>query len=182
MFCQRNTYRLLNSTIRGGITGVILSVLAACQSVPSLKTDDSLYQALGRREGISQINTRLVLTIAADRRVSNYSQDTDINRFHRMFTDYICARTGGPCDYGGDNMIDSHRGLGIDSAAFNAIVEDYIKAMNQEGVPTGTQNRLLARLAPTHGQIVGNHPAPSPEIRQLITGGDPTVRYMEPEL
>jgi hemoglobin len=182
MCCDTKHFRHSRILIPTLLAALVLAMLAGCQSMPSSKSDDSLYRALGARAGISRIDTRLILNIAADRRVSGYFRDTDIDRFHRMFTDYICALTGGPCNYSGDNMVDAHRGLGIDSAAFNAIVEDYIKAMNQEGVPTVTQNRLLARLAPLHSQIVGKHPEPSPEIMQLILGHDPMYRYIDPKL
>ena len=43
--------------------------------------------------------------------------------------------------------------MDISEAQFNATVEDLIKAMNDAGTPTTAQNRLLALLAPMHGDI-----------------------------
>jgi hemoglobin len=52
-------------------------------------------------------------------------------------------------------MADSYAGLDIREGEFNARVEDLIEAMEDVGVLVGAQNRLLARLAPMHADIVG---------------------------
>ena len=48
----------------------------------------------------------------------------------------------------------SHGGMGIDPADFNALVEALIEAMESLHLATGTQNRLLALLAPMHAYII----------------------------
>ena len=45
-------------------------------------------------------------------------------------------------------MKTAHKNLGVQTADFNAIVEDLEKAMTKEGVGFGAQNRFLAKLAP----------------------------------
>ena len=67
----------------------------------------------------------------------------------------FCVEAGGPCEYSGDSMEESHKGLNIDRGDFNALVEDLIDAMDAEGVAVPVQNRLLARLAAMRGQIIG---------------------------
>lgn len=49
-----------------------------------------------------------------------------------------------------------HEPLNLTEADFNALVEDLIDAMEALNLPVATQNRLLARLAPMHGDIVTN--------------------------
>ncbi|WP_339332735.1 hypothetical protein [uncultured Maricaulis sp.] len=51
-------------------------------------------------------------------------------------------------------MASVHADHGITTAEFNALVENLQDAMDAEGVPFGMQNRLLARLAPMHGDVV----------------------------
>ena len=43
------------------------------------------------------------------------------------------------------------------SGGFNALVEVLQASMAAQGVPFATQNRLLARLAPMHREIVNVH-------------------------
>jgi hemoglobin len=51
-------------------------------------------------------------------------------------------------------MADAHAHLGITRADFNALVEHLQDAMDAARVPFATQNRLLARLAFSHRDIV----------------------------
>jgi hemoglobin len=51
-------------------------------------------------------------------------------------------------------MAESHKGQNVSRSDFNALVEDLIKAMDSEGIPVPTQNRLLARLAPMRGEVI----------------------------
>ena len=62
--------------------------------------------------------------------------------------------TDGPCEYTGDTLVDTHVGMNVTVAAFNAIVEDLMAAMNKADIAIGTQNRLLARMAELREQII----------------------------
>lgn len=116
--------------------------------------DGSLYQALGGAAGIESLSRGFIRAIAADERIREHFRDTDISRFHSKLQEQLCQISGGGCEYSGDSMIDSHAGLGIDRVDFNAVVEALMKAMDQNRIPVSAQNRLLAALAPMHGEIV----------------------------
>jgi hemoglobin len=77
-----------------------------------------------------------------------------MDRFRRLLGEQFCQVAGGTCAYTGRNMHDSHKGLHLTNADFNAVVEDLQKAMDKDGVPFATQNRFLARLAPMQHDIV----------------------------
>jgi hemoglobin len=51
-------------------------------------------------------------------------------------------------------MTAAHKGLHLNNADFNAVVEDLQAAMDKVGLPFATQNRFLARLAPMQHQVV----------------------------
>jgi hemoglobin len=51
-------------------------------------------------------------------------------------------------------MATEHKALHINTAEFDAVVEDLQDSMDKVGVPFRTQNRLLALLAPMKKQIV----------------------------
>lgn len=152
---------IIRSTARLAICGVMVLATVGCQTAP--EDSDWLYHQLGEREGIAKLNETFVLKIAQDDRISDFFEDTDIARFHELLTEQFCVLAGGPCSYTGETMLKSHHGLDIDSANFNALVEDLILAMEAENIPTAAQNRLLAQLAPMHKDIVGEHPLPPTE-------------------
>lgn len=134
---------------------VVAALLGACASGPQAAEDDSLYQALGEREGIERIVEGLLFRISEDARIVDQFEGINVDRFQRTLTEQICELSGGPCTYSGDDMETVHRGRDISEAEFNALVEDLIEVMEHQNVPVATRNRLLARLAPLRERIIG---------------------------
>lgn len=133
--------------------------LAACappamNEARAVQDSSSLYQQLGGLPGIQRIVEGLLINISEDERIVHHFSETDIERLNEKLIEQICVESGGPCQYTGDSMRDSHAGFDISEADFNALVEDLIAAMEAEGVPVAAQNRLLARLAPMRGDII----------------------------
>lgn len=131
---------------------LLLSVsLTACSSrVP----EETLYDALGGEEAIATIVENFVLEIARDERVIDHFEVSNVQRFRVMMNQHLCLVADGPCAYEGDSMIDTHAGMGVTEADFNAIVEDMMAAMDKAGIALGPQNRLLARLATFRAEII----------------------------
>ena len=120
----------------------------------SQRPADDLYRDLGGDEGVTRIVDAFLVHLAEDELVVDTFADTDIAEFRRLMIEQLCDLSGGPCTYGGRTMAESHAGMGVTPAMFNALVADFIDAMDDAGVPQGAQNRLLGRLAPMYGDIV----------------------------
>jgi hemoglobin len=114
----------------------------------------SLYQQLGELAGITRIVEEMLMNIAEDQRIAHYFAETDIDRLNEKLIEQICVESGGPCTYTGDSMADSHAGMGVTEGDFNALVENLLKAMETQNIPTTAQNGLIARLAPMRGEII----------------------------
>lgn len=69
--------------------------------------------------------------------------------------DQICAGSGGPCQYKGRTMVQSHTGMNITNPEFDTLVVQLVKAMTTYSVPTKEQNDLAAILLPMRTDIVG---------------------------
>lgn len=133
-------------------TALMVTLLGTgCVSTP---TGDSLYEDLGGRPGIDRIAGRFVAGVGANPDIRPFFMNTDLERFHKLFGEHLCEVAGGPCEYSGDDMVQTHIGMNIDEAQFNYVVEILINAMRAEDVPYGVQNRLLARLAPMREDII----------------------------
>ncbi|MEQ6885356.1 group 1 truncated hemoglobin [Salicola sp. Rm-C-2C1-2] len=122
--------------------------------VHAQESSSDVYQALGERSGIETIVKDLLGRIANDERLAAQFKSIDVRRFHRNLSDQLCQLSGGPCRYGGDDMRSIHAGIGVTDTQFNALAEQLVRAMEEEGVPTWAQNRLLERLVPLHEDIV----------------------------
>lgn len=127
--------------------------LTACASTTPV-ADDSLYQALGGQTGIEQIVEGMLINIADNPRIVGHFANTDIDRLNQKLIEQFCVESGGPCEYTGDSMRDSHTGLDLTESDFNALVEALTDAMQDLDVPVTAQNRLLARLAPMRSDII----------------------------
>ena len=74
-----------------------------------------------------------------------------------MLAQQFCVVSGGGCTYTGLPMDRAHHDMDISKGDFNALVEVLQASMDAQHVPFAAQNRLLARLAPMHREIVNVH-------------------------
>lgn len=125
--------------------------LIACAALEA--PSDELYLKLGKEPGIQAIVDEFLYALADNENVLPLFANTNIERFREQFALQLCAIAGGPCEYTGDSMADTHRGMNINHAQFNTVVGDLIVAMENREIPTGAQNALLARLAPMFADI-----------------------------
>lgn len=124
---------------------------AFAQSRPA---DDSLYQAWGQKAGIHAVMEDFFVRLQADARTGPFFKSANRERLVTQLTEQLCQESGGPCTYQGAPMGPVHRGLGIGTADFNALVEVLQQSMDAKGIPFAAQNGMLARLAPLHREIV----------------------------
>ena len=116
---------------------------------------DSLYRALGGQQGIGKVVDASLIEIHNDKRIAFFFEKTDLADLRRLLVEQICAATGGPCTYSGRTMEESHSGLNIKDADFDAFVEDLARAMDKQNVPKDLQKQLLGLLGPMRPEVVG---------------------------
>lgn len=84
----------------------------------------------------------------------NVQKWLEINGSKECLTSQLCELTGGPCKYTCRNMKDTHAGMGVTTADFNALVEDLVTTLNKFKVGKPEQDQLLAILGPMQKDIV----------------------------
>lgn len=114
----------------------------------------TLYDDLGGQEALVRMVDDAIDRSINDPRIGHTFSESNIPRVKRLIVEQLCDISGGPCNYSGQTMEASHRGLHLDTSDFNALVENLQDAMEAEGVPFRTQNRLLALLAPMHDEVI----------------------------
>lgn len=123
-------------------------------TVPSAAARDALIDEFGGRAGMAALMDRFVDRLYADPRIARHFEKTGRKFLKNQLTDQLCQVAGGACVYDGETMKKSHASLGVTRADFNALVENLQIAMDAQGIAFSAQNRLLARLAPMHRDIV----------------------------
>jgi hemoglobin len=115
---------------------------------------DALWRAFHGSDGVARIVDDLVARNQADPRISDIFRNQDLVRLRRTLKEQFCYILGGGCDYTGRDMRSAHKDMGIQRADMAALVENLQAAMRREGVSFAAQNRLLAKLAPMHRDVV----------------------------
>jgi len=134
---------------------LILTIVASlCGCAHQAKNNSDLYQKFGGMEKIEQMTDFFIEEISFDNRIYPFFAETKIERFREKFIEQICAELGGPCQYSGDSMKDSHAGMDIRERDFNRLVELLIVAMERANISYPLQNQLLNKLAPMREQIL----------------------------
>lgn len=130
---------------------LLLCALIGCASRPA----PTLYDELGNKPGLDRLLDALEVEVKTNVRINHLFEQTDWDYLHARLFDQICELAGGPCVYDGLSMTEAHTGMEITRAEFNWFVEDLQRAMAKVELPQATQNRLLALLAPMHGEVIG---------------------------
>jgi hemoglobin len=143
---------------RARLAAIVCVALSALACARPFWSHATLYDDLGGEKGIARIVSAFLVRLAHDKVSSPFFARTNMDRFEKLLNEHLCQLSDGPCQYTGDSMRDVHRGHGISDAAFTALVQDLEMAMDDVRVPFYLQNRLLARLAPLHDEIVEGDP------------------------
>lgn len=143
--------------IRLALSALALAgLVAGCNNMQTANSaKPSLYERLGGKPAITAVVDDFITNVAADQRINHFFANTNATRLKLLLVEQICAGTGGPCTYEGRSMQESHHGMGVTDADFNALVEDLVKTLNKFKVPQPEQQELLGVLGPMKGQIVG---------------------------
>lgn len=113
----------------------------------------SVFKQFGELPGLTALMDDFMVELLADPRMRPFFENVDQKKVKQHLVEQFCVILGGPCSYSGRDMRETHAGLEINRANFNALVEDLQVSMNKRKVPFRAQNQLLAKLAPMHREI-----------------------------
>jgi hemoglobin len=121
------------------------------QPHPGLKP---VFEEFGGKPGLTALMDDFMDNLMADPRTHPFFAPVDRDHIKKELVLQFCVILGGPCTYTGHSMTEVHKGMGVNRADFNALVEDLQKAMNTRHIPFRAQNKLLAILAPMSRDII----------------------------
>jgi hemoglobin len=136
----------------------------------------SLYDRLGGKEAIVAVIDDFVGRAAADGRINPKFGRSDVPRLKAMLVEQVCAATGGPVEYTGRGMRETHDGMGVTAGEFDALVADLVATLNAFKVPSAEQQELLGTLGSLRGDIVEvESPATGTPLPASYTPAPPLV-------
>ncbi|HEY1404497.1 MAG TPA: group 1 truncated hemoglobin [Pyrinomonadaceae bacterium] len=135
----------------------LLAAMAAgaqAQGANGSRGQTSLYDRLGGLDAIKAVVGEFAARVLADERINKKFVKTDATRLTHFLVEQVCAATGGPCRYTGNNMKKAHKHMRVTEGEFNALVEDLVKALDKFNVGEAEKTELLGALAPVKADIV----------------------------
>ena len=126
-------------------------VIMGCASIQG---DKKLYERLGGLPTIRLIVDDFVGRVGSDTRINRFFKDSNVALVKERFTHLFCELSGGPCTYLGADMKNSHSGMGISNADFDAVIEDATATLDKFKVSGREKDEFLALLRPMRKDIV----------------------------
>ena len=123
-------------------------------------SNPSLYERLGGVYAIATVVEDFIDRVMDDPRLNaNPKVDEAHHRVSRsgfkyLVTEQVCWATGGPQQYTGRSMRDSHAHLDITPTEWEAFLDDFQQTLTRFGVPQTEQRELFAIVESTRGDIV----------------------------
>jgi hemoglobin len=117
----------------------------------------SLYERLGGYNAIAAVVDDFVGRLVSDKQFERFfvGHSTDSKkRIRQHIVDQFCAAAGGPCIYTGRTMKDSHVGLGITEADWDAAAKHLVATLDKFKVPEAEKKDLLAFVTSLKADIV----------------------------
>src|SRR5262245_26374570 len=121
----------------------------------------SLYERLGGVYSIAVVVDDFIDRIMADPRLNaNPRVDEAHHRvsaqgFKYLVTEMVCWATGGPQQYSGRSMRDSHHHLLITDPEWTAFLDDFQQTLDKFHVPDQEQSELKAIVESVRPDIIG---------------------------
>ncbi len=158
---------LARVTVLGALSLGVGGVMVGCRADSGGAADASratpLYERLGGEASIAKVVDEFVARAAANPKVNFVRKGTSkewpatpeaVAYLKRMLVEFIASATGGPQKYTGKTMKESHEGMRITSAEFDALAQDLKGALTLFNVPAREQGELLAIVETTRADIV----------------------------
>jgi len=144
---------VLGFAIAGGVPREMFAAPPQASSA-----NDTLYKRLGGYDALAAVTDDFIGRLATDPQMSQFFtglNDESKQRVRQHVIDFLCANTGGPCLYLGQDMKTAHKGLHITDAQWNAAAVDLTATLDKFKVPEKEKGEVLSAVTALKPQIVG---------------------------
>jgi hemoglobin len=145
--------------LKGALAAAVLvaALAASASAQDGMMKQKSLYERLGGYNAVAAVVDDFVGRLITDKQFERFfvGHSTDSKkRIRQHIVDQFCAAAGGPCVYTGRTMKDSHAGLGITEAEWDAAAKHLVATLDKFKVGEPEKKDLLAFVTSLKGDIV----------------------------
>ena len=124
---------------------------------PVSEAEKTLYARLGGYDAIAAVVDEFLQTLSSDPQMGRFSAGMNLERRQRnrqLTLDYLCAATGDPTLYLGQDMKTAHAGLGINASDWQIAMDHVQRALTKFKLPEPESKELMAVLSSLADQII----------------------------
>lgn len=118
----------------------------------------SLFERLGGSSGISALVDDIVAlhmqNPAVSARFRPYLETEKLAVTKKHLCTFLEAGSGGPAQYTGRSMLDTHRGMNVSETEYMAVLDDILAALRKRDIDDQTQKDVLAIAYSLKGEIL----------------------------
>jgi len=118
---------------------------------------DQLFQRLGGLDGVMAMVDRLYECLGVDKRVSHFFEGAKTNAIKRSVTDFMIQTLGGPAEYRGRSLQDSHAVIEITDYHYDCWMQNAARAMRDVGAEADAVDEVTVVLEPFRKQVLAHH-------------------------
>ncbi|MDY6882800.1 MAG: group 1 truncated hemoglobin [Pseudomonadota bacterium] len=141
---------MIKHCIRLTVSAILSALISACATSP----EQSLYDEIGGHKTLNTIYGVAITRIYTDPVIGHYFKGVPKKHLRDQLVLQTCELIGGPCEYDGKTMVESHKDLNIKEREFYILVEYVQGAMRDVGLTYQQENRILKKLAPIKYETV----------------------------
>ena len=146
--------------MQGYLVGAVVTLLTATGFAEQAATKKSLYERIGGEAALTKVVDDFVAKAAANPKV-NFSRngkfalsDAAVKTLKMHLVDFLGSAFGGPQKYTGRSMRESHKGMAITQAEFDALAADLRGVLEANKVPKAEIGEIMKIAASTAPDIV----------------------------
>ncbi len=114
----------------------------------------TLFDKLGGTAAIEVVVKEFYERVLGDAALKGYFANTNMDRQIQQLTRFLCMALGGPNDYDGKPVRETHEHMGITEHHFDLVAQHLVAALKWAGVCEDDVNEIVSIVAPLKKQIV----------------------------
>ena len=137
-----------------GIGSLVILTGCATTRDPLTLREKTLFERVGGKPYLTAMVDDFVVRLAANRRLQRFFTESNRPALQARFLNQLCEASGGPCKYTGTGVPSAPQGMGLTSADFEVVVEEFSVTLDKFKVAENEQRELLTCLAPLRQELV----------------------------
>lgn len=114
----------------------------------------SLYERLGGAERIAAVVDDAMDRHAVNPLLAPRFKGKDLPRLKQLGTQFVCMGSGGPQRYEGRDLRSAHAGMNATEQELVAAIDDFVAAMQGQGVGGAEINEVVAIMYSLKGEVL----------------------------